>query len=65
MRPLEENDVWCLDQSRKANTVSRDLEINFYARCPPDIRPARLQGARSTELHADPNHSEHTAERGM
>ncbi|KAJ9090797.1 hypothetical protein QFC20_007824 [Naganishia adeliensis] len=45
-RPITEEDVWCLAESRRANTVSQQLETNFYARCPPSRRPLHLGGIR-------------------
>jgi hypothetical protein len=47
-----------LDDSRKAKTVSKELEQKFYSRCPPSLRPLHLggiphaSGLESTDEHA-------------
>jgi ATP-binding cassette subfamily C (CFTR/MRP) protein 1 len=43
-RPITEEDVWCLAESRQSKTVSQQLEKNFYARCPYNRRPLHLRG---------------------
>ncbi|KZT57357.1 hypothetical protein CALCODRAFT_434214 [Calocera cornea HHB12733] len=42
-RPIEEDDLWELDDARLAHTVADSLEKNFYARVPPQKRPAFLR----------------------
>ncbi|EJU01834.1 hypothetical protein DACRYDRAFT_22209 [Dacryopinax primogenitus] len=42
-RPIEEDDLWELDDARLAHTVADKLEQNFYSRCPPEKRPAFLR----------------------
>lgn len=36
-------DLWELDDHRRAEVVTDRLESNFYVRCPPERRPARLR----------------------
>lgn len=36
-------DLWELDDHRRAQVVTGRLESNFYARCPPEKRPAHLR----------------------
>ena len=36
-------DLWELDDRRRADVVTDRLESNFYARCPPEKRPAHLR----------------------
>ena len=36
-------DLWELDDRRRAEVLTDRLESNFYARCPPERRPARLR----------------------
>ncbi|KAJ9097159.1 hypothetical protein QFC21_004828 [Naganishia friedmannii] len=46
-RTIEENDVWSLDECRRAQALSDLLEAKFYSRCPPSRRPLHLGGVRS------------------
>ena len=41
-------DLWELPQSRHADTITVNVERNFYSRCSPDKRPAFLR-----TLHSD------------
>ncbi|KAJ9111013.1 hypothetical protein QFC22_006658, partial [Naganishia vaughanmartiniae] len=54
-RTIEENDVWSLDESRRAQALSDLLESKFYARCPPSRRPLHLGGVRSDMLSEEPH----------
>jgi ATP-binding cassette subfamily C (CFTR/MRP) protein 1 len=40
-RPIEETDVWHLEDARLTSSLSDQLERNFYSRCPPRTRPVR------------------------
>ncbi|KAJ9097158.1 hypothetical protein QFC21_004827 [Naganishia friedmannii] len=51
-RPLEEKDVWRLDDDRLTKTLSDQLEHNFYIRCPPSRRPAHLGGIVHSSVHS-------------
>ncbi|EJU01830.1 hypothetical protein DACRYDRAFT_52395 [Dacryopinax primogenitus] len=42
-RPIQEDDLWELDDARLAHTVADQVEQNFYARCPPGKRPIFLR----------------------
>ncbi|KZO98300.1 multidrug resistance-associated ABC transporter [Calocera viscosa TUFC12733] len=42
-RPIEEDDLWELDDARLAHTVADSVEHNFYARVPPHKRPPFLR----------------------
>lgn len=44
-KPIEEDDVWHLDDARLTKTLSDKLERNFFDRCPPSRRPAHLGGS--------------------
>jgi ATP-binding cassette subfamily C (CFTR/MRP) protein 1 len=44
-RPIEENDVWHLDDDRLTHVVANRLERNFYDRCPPSRRPLHYGGS--------------------
>lgn len=52
-RPIEAEDVWRVVDSKMSNTVSQQLEKNFYARCPPSRRPLHLGGIRKEDPVAD------------
>lgn len=45
-RPIVEEDVWFLNDSRQAETIAKDLELKFYARCPAPQRPLHLGGSK-------------------
>jgi hypothetical protein len=47
-RPIEENDVWHLDDDRLTHNVTNRLERNFYDRCPPSRRPLHYGGSSSS-----------------
>lgn len=36
-------DLWTLPHSRLTSTITDDLELNFYSRCPPEGRPRHLR----------------------
>ena len=38
--PLKKIDLWELPQPRLTNTITADVERNFYSRCPSNKRPA-------------------------
>ncbi|KAG7440774.1 uncharacterized protein BT62DRAFT_572551 [Guyanagaster necrorhizus] len=42
-RPLEKEDLWQLPQKHTTGSVTDDVEINFYSRCPPEQRPFPLR----------------------
>ncbi|KZO98301.1 multidrug resistance-associated ABC transporter [Calocera viscosa TUFC12733] len=48
-RPIEEEDLWELDDARLAHTVADTLEGNFYARVPPHKRPPFLRPSASDQ----------------
>ncbi|KAI5452228.1 hypothetical protein NCC49_000793 [Naganishia albida] len=48
-RPIEEEDVWHLADSRLSATISDQLARNFYARCPPSRRPMHLGGRNKVQ----------------
>ena len=35
-------DLWELPQTRHTDTITADVERNFYSRCPPNKRPAHM-----------------------
>ncbi|TFK49961.1 multidrug resistance-associated ABC transporter [Heliocybe sulcata] len=41
-RPLEKEDFWCLPDTKSTANLSREVERNFYDRCPPEKRPSFL-----------------------
>ena len=45
---MRRTDLWELDDRRRAHVVTDRLESNFYARCPPEKRPARFRRASTT-----------------
>ncbi|KZP34073.1 multidrug resistance-associated ABC transporter, partial [Athelia psychrophila] len=73
-RPLEKDDLWHLPPDRQTAALSAEVEGNFYARCPPEQRPASYraqteaqdpksekEGASSadpTNINADANEKE-------
>ncbi|KII85509.1 hypothetical protein PLICRDRAFT_145262 [Plicaturopsis crispa FD-325 SS-3] len=42
-RPLEKEDLWPLPTPRLTNTLTLDVERNFYKRCDPAVRPLALR----------------------
>ncbi|KAK0186449.1 multidrug resistance-associated ABC transporter [Armillaria mellea] len=42
-RPLEKEDLWRLPQKHTTGSITDDVEINFYSRCPPEQRPVHLR----------------------
>ncbi|KAJ7284355.1 multidrug resistance-associated ABC transporter [Mycena rebaudengoi] len=44
-RPLEKDDLWELPEPHLTGPTTDALEAHFYARCPPDQRPAFLRSA--------------------
>ncbi|KZW02976.1 multidrug resistance-associated ABC transporter [Exidia glandulosa HHB12029] len=42
-RPLEESDLWLMDEARSARRVADATESQFYARCPPFKRPQQYR----------------------
>jgi ATP-binding cassette subfamily C (CFTR/MRP) protein 1 len=52
-RPIEENDVWHLDDDRLTHVVANRLERNFYDRCPPSRRPLHYGGVDHDGAHTD------------
>ncbi|KAJ7207028.1 hypothetical protein C8J57DRAFT_1484714 [Mycena rebaudengoi] len=44
-RPLEKDDLWELPEPHLTGPTTDALEAHFYARCPPDWRPAFLRSA--------------------
>ncbi|KAK0199743.1 multidrug resistance-associated ABC transporter [Desarmillaria ectypa] len=42
-RPLEKEDLWRLPQKHTTSSVTDEVEINFYSRCPPEQRPFPLR----------------------
>ena len=40
--PFLKLDLWELPHSRHTDTITVDIERNFYSRCPPNKRPAYL-----------------------
>ncbi|SJL01376.1 uncharacterized protein ARMOST_04697 [Armillaria ostoyae] len=52
-RPLEKEDLWHLPQKYTTTSITDDVEINFYSRCPPEQRPFSLR-------HKFPSDIEHT-----
>ncbi|KIY65429.1 multidrug resistance-associated ABC transporter [Cylindrobasidium torrendii FP15055 ss-10] len=42
-RPLEVDDLWQLPDGYLVDTLATELETRFYARCPPEERPAFIQ----------------------
>ncbi|RDB25946.1 Multidrug resistance-associated protein 1 [Hypsizygus marmoreus] len=42
-RPLEENDLWELPESKLTDKITDDVEFNFFSRCSPETRPWALR----------------------
>ncbi|KAK0467750.1 multidrug resistance-associated ABC transporter [Desarmillaria tabescens] len=42
-RPLENEDLWRLPPKHTAGSITDDIEVNFYSRCPPEHRPFALR----------------------
>ena len=40
-------DLWELPQTRHTDTITAEVERNFYSRCPPNKRPAHMHCLRS------------------
>ncbi|KAF9472565.1 multidrug resistance-associated ABC transporter [Pholiota conissans] len=47
-RPLEKEDFWELPKERLTETISNEVEKNFYKRCPPEKRPRHMRPADDT-----------------
>ncbi|KIY72285.1 multidrug resistance-associated ABC transporter [Cylindrobasidium torrendii FP15055 ss-10] len=41
-RPLKVDDLWTLPDERLTSTLTEELEISFYGRCPPEDRPVTI-----------------------
>ncbi|KAF7792646.1 hypothetical protein EIP86_003743 [Pleurotus ostreatoroseus] len=41
--------LWELSRQRQTDTLSQEVERNFYERCPPELRPVTLRPASNTE----------------
>ncbi|PBK73200.1 multidrug resistance-associated ABC transporter [Armillaria solidipes] len=52
-RPLEKEDLWHLPQKYTTASITDDVEVKFYSRCPPEQRPFSLR-------HKFPSDIEHT-----
>ncbi|GJE92383.1 multidrug resistance-associated ABC transporter [Phanerochaete sordida] len=48
-RPLQKDDLWELPRQKQTNTLSDEIERNFYARCAPETRPLEF---RDVDAHA-------------
>ena len=46
-------DLWELPQTRHTDTITADVERNFYSRCPPNKRPAHMHRLASDTSHSD------------
>ncbi|TFK67200.1 multidrug resistance-associated ABC transporter [Pluteus cervinus] len=42
-RPLEKDDLWTLPKEYLTSTITDNLEMNFYSRCPPEKRPHQFE----------------------
>ncbi|KAF8815566.1 multidrug resistance-associated ABC transporter [Phlegmacium glaucopus] len=42
-RPLEKDDLWELPKPRHTDTITANVERNFYSRCPSDKRPIPMR----------------------
>ncbi|PBK66109.1 multidrug resistance-associated ABC transporter [Armillaria solidipes] len=49
-RPLEKEDLWRLPQKHTTGSITDDVEINFYSRCPPEQRPFHLRHKLSNDV---------------
>ncbi|KAF7982734.1 hypothetical protein HWV62_26606 [Athelia sp. TMB] len=59
-RPLEKEDLWELPPDQLTASLSTEVERNFYARCPPEKRPAQYHtqttaadSSSSSDTHVD------------
>jgi ATP-binding cassette subfamily C (CFTR/MRP) protein 1 len=62
-RPLEKEDFWELPKERLTETISTEVENNFYKRCPPEKRPRHMRAPDdipTTQDHAKPAPVEQT-----
>ena len=48
-----ELDLWELPQTRHTDTITANVERNFYSRCPPNNRPAHIHRLASDTSHSD------------
>ncbi|KAF9042985.1 multidrug resistance-associated ABC transporter [Panaeolus papilionaceus] len=42
-RPLEKEDFWELPEAKLTDSITRNVEQNFYTRCPPEKRPRYMR----------------------
>ncbi|KZP09468.1 multidrug resistance-associated ABC transporter [Athelia psychrophila] len=54
-RPLEKDDLWHLPADRQTAALSAEVEGNFYARCPPEKRPALHRAQTEPQAQAPPD----------
>lgn len=47
-RPLQKEDLWQLPDDKLTANLSKELEVNFYARCAPEKRPPHIRPAKTT-----------------
>ncbi|KAF5310093.1 hypothetical protein D9619_010353 [Psilocybe cf. subviscida] len=55
-RPLEKEDFWELPNSKLTSTITDNVELNFYNRCPPEKRPRHMR-ASDVELESKSSHT--------
>ncbi|KAI0071668.1 multidrug resistance-associated ABC transporter [Panus rudis PR-1116 ss-1] len=48
-RPIQKDDLWELPPTKLTETLSHRIEKGFYARCPPEQRPAHLRRTTSQQ----------------
>ena len=52
-RAILKSDLWELPQTRHTDTITANVERNFYSRCPPNKRPAHIHRLASDTSHSD------------